>query len=203
MQIHQIGKGVYCLLSSYENNNFHMLTYAKIEEVIIYDEQPVYKVRILKFYEDLDRIKDNIMLNSFRKKPNKFLKTINLDYSVFETTENFKKYINDNPEKFTFYVDKFNIFTSKHDMYLAHEKITEFLIVKKIYELELLSTNAHYKGKFRVNTKKAFEIRLLSLFEKISAEEMSRMIRLYKGRFSYYGTKMTIAKNKNYIQNIT
>jgi hypothetical protein len=180
-----------------------MLTSAKIEEVIIYDEQPLYKVRILKYYDTLDRIKENVMLNSFRKKPNKFLKTIISDFSVFETTENFEKYIIEHPENFTFYVDKFNIFITRRDMNIAYEKITEFLIVKKIYELELLSTNTQYTGKFRVNTKKEFEIKLLSLFEKISPEEMSRMVRLYKGRFSYYGTKMTIAKNKNYIQNIT
>jgi len=156
-----INKGslAHSLITSVNDPNILIPVKVIIKDIQFDEYNPVYLVKITKFYDNIYFLKkhflNNKFANGFNKKPRIFW--ISNDIKTVQELEN---YLEKEQSRFFVVVDSIHTTRYKNELNNMFNKIQDFLILRNISELKELSTRTFYSGKLRFDTQIEFFIRL-------------------------------------------
>lgn len=149
------GSVAHALLSSVHEPNVLIPVKVTIKDIKFDEYNPMYLVKIVKFYDNINVLKKyfigNSFANNFQKKPRPFW--IPKDINTVQKLEN---YLEKEGDRFYVVVDSIHTVRYKNELEDTFNKIQDFLIQRNISEFKELSTRNFYSGKFRFSTQIEF-----------------------------------------------
>ena len=153
------GSVAHALLSSVHEPNVLIPVKVTIKDIKFDEYNPMYLVKIVKFYDNINVLKKyfigNSFANNFQKKPRPFW--IPKDINTVQKLEN---YLEKEDSRFYVVVDSIHTTRYKNDMNDMFNKMQDFLIYRNISELSELTTRNAYSGSLKISSKAEFFIRL-------------------------------------------
>jgi len=157
------GSVAHALISSVHEPNILMPVKVTIKDIKFDEYNPLYLVKIVKFYDNINFLKKyfigNSFSNSFGKKPRPFW--ISKD---IKNVQNLENYLNKEDQRFYIVVDSIHTVRYKNELESTFNKIQDFLIQRNISELKQLSTRNFYSGNFKFSTNIEFFSNLRKMF---------------------------------------
>jgi hypothetical protein len=149
------GSVAHALITSVHEPNILIPVKVTIKDIKFDEYNPLYLVKIVKFYDNINFLKKyfigNSFSNSFGKKPRPFW--ISNDINTVQKLEN---HLNKEGERFYVVVDSIHTVRYKNELEDIFSKIQDFLILRNISELKELTTRNLYAGPYKYNTKIEF-----------------------------------------------
>ena len=165
-----INKGslAHSLISPVNDPNILIPVKVIIKDVKFDEYNPIYLVKVIKFYDNIYFLKNyflnNKFSNGFGKKPRIFW--ISNDIKTVHELEN---YLDKENERFYIVVDSIHTTRYKNDLESMFNKIQDFLILRNLKELKEFTTRTFYTGDYRFDTQVEFFKRLRNmLIDKIT-----------------------------------
>ena len=156
-----IGKGsiAHALISPINDPNKFIPVKIVIKDVRFDEYNPLYLVKVIKFYDSIYFLKKYFMNNKFSNEIGKKARTFWISDDI-KTTEQLQNYLEKEGARFYLVVDSIHTTRYKNDMTDMFNKIQDFLIDRNIQELQELSTRNSYSGYLKFSSKVEFFIRL-------------------------------------------
>ena len=130
-----------------------------IKDIKFDEYNPIYLVKIIKFYDNIYFLKkyfmNNSFANGFNKKPRPFWISENIN-----TTQILENHIEKEGDRFYVVVDSIHTTRYKNDLKDMFNRIQDFLILRSFSDIKELSTRNLYDGKLKFNTQVEFFVRL-------------------------------------------
>jgi hypothetical protein len=149
------GSVAHALVSSVHEPNILIPVKVTIKDIKFDEYNPLYLVKIIKFYDNINFLKKyfigNSFANSFGKKPRPFWIPKEVD-----TVQKLENYLNKENDRFYVVVDSIHTVRYKNELEEVFNKIQDFLIQRNISEFKEMSTRNFYTGKFNYNTNVEF-----------------------------------------------
>ena len=177
MKKHRIfnkGDRIYVLLSSHQEPNVLIPVAANIVDVKWDPVNPLYKIRITKFFDTLYFLKKYFLNMHFRYEFDKRARHVPINGEGLNRVSDLEEFINgDNRERF--YVIVESVMCTKTSIQLRElfEKVQNFIISKKLQEIKELSSRSFYRGSLSVDSNKEWEARFKKGWEDKFKEPMS------------------------------
>lgn len=153
------GQLAHSLITSSNDPNTLIPVKVIVKDIKFDEYNPLYLVKIIKFYDNIYFLKNHFMNNSFSngfgKKPRNFWISNEID-----TTLKLENYLEKENERFYVVVDSIHTTRYKQDLINMFNKIQDFLILRNLSEVKELSTRNFYSGKLRFETQTEFFTRL-------------------------------------------
>lgn len=153
------GSIAHALISPINEPNKFIPVKVVIKDVKFDEYNPLYLVKIIKFYDSIYFLKkyfmNNKYPNNFDKKPRTFWIKDDI-----KTTEQLQNYLEKEDSRFYVVVDSIHTTRYKNDLNDMFNKIQDFLIYRNISELSELTTRNAYSGNLKFSSKSEFFIRL-------------------------------------------
>ena len=170
-----INKGslAHSLISSSNDPNILIPVKVIIKDIKFDEYNPLYLVKVIKFYDNIyflkNKFTNNSFSNGFGKKPRTFWIPDRID-----TTLKLENYIQKDSERFYVVIDSIHTTRYKNDLVDMFNKIQDFIILRNLSEIKELSTRNFYSGDLRFDTQAEFFARLKTmLVHKITKAGMS------------------------------
>ena len=147
-----------------------------IEEVYFEENIPVYSIRIIKFYDNINFLKQNFIgkpfLTNYRGKP----KPITLPKEI-KTTAEMENWLGEN-SKYRFCIESNLVVRTKNEMMQLFDRIGEYLILQKLRSIRKIILRTPYNGPIKINSVAEYSIRMERAFSDlfISADEARKFI---------------------------
>ena len=149
-----------------------------VEDIHFNDTIPFYDLRIIKFYDNIDFLKRNLMDRSFLLKYRGKSKTFPVPKKIKTVTELEKWFADEAPYRFS--VESTFVVRTKIEMTELFNKIQEYLIVQNLRSIRTTAMRGLYEGPFKIQSKVEFAVRLERMigdkFDKQSFDELSESI---------------------------
>lgn len=156
-----------------------------IEDFLLKEDIPIYRIRIIEFYDDF-----NFLLRNFYP-PRRFY--ISRSYtstanelhirSSIKTRDELSNYFN-SESKIRFNIDSVFVFKTKFEMFNMFNRINEFLICKYLKFTKDILVRPKYTGPLSITGEKEFHIRMERGFSDLfnSKEEFDDFINLTENK---------------------
>ncbi len=154
------GEQCHALLSSFNHPNILIPIKCLIKETKWDPINPLYKIKILKFYDQINFLKKYFFDMNFCNTYDGLARKISLKSEIIKNVNDLEKRLNQEDEsRFYLIIDSIMATKTKADLQILFNNIQYFLIVRKIAELQELSTRGFYKGLFRLDSELEFKKR--------------------------------------------
>jgi hypothetical protein len=157
------GSVAHALISTVHEPNILMPVKVIIKDIKFDEYNPLYLVKVIKFYDNINFLKKYFIgssfPNSFGKKPRPFW--ISNDIKNVQSLEN---YLNKEGSRFYIVVDSIYTVRYKNELSNIFNKIQDFLIQRNISELKGMSTRNFYSGNFKFSTNIEFFVNLRKMY---------------------------------------
>ena len=153
------GSIAHCLISSINEPNKFIPVKVVIKDIKFDEYNPLYLVKIIKFYDSIYFLKSYFMNNKFHNNFGKKARTFWISNEI-KSTEHLQNYLEKEDSRFYVVVDSIHTTRYKNEMIEMFNKLQDFLIYRNIDELQELTTRNSYSGHLKFNSKSEFFIRL-------------------------------------------
>jgi len=171
-----IDKGTiaHAIISSINEPNIFIPVKVIIKDIKYDEHNPLYLVKIIKFYDNIHFLKRHFMnkrfMNRFGTKP----RTYDININNITNTESLQNHLDKEDARFYVVIDSIHTTRYKNDMLDLYNKLQDFLICRNLQEYRDLSTRSPYTGFLKINSKAEYYIRLKRmLVDKIDDIKMS------------------------------
>lgn len=177
MKKHRIfnkGDRIHALLSSNQEPNVLIPVAANIVDVKWDPVNPLYLIRITKFFDSLRFLKKHYLNMHFKYEFGKRTRHVPIKADEFKRAEDLLEAINgENRERY--YVVVESVMCTKTSIQLRElfEKVQNFIISKKLQEIKELSARSFFKGSLSVDSNLEWEARFKKGWEDKFKEPMS------------------------------
>ena len=163
MKAHRIftkGQHVYCLLSSFSRPNVLIPIKAVIIDTAWDPVNPLYKVKILKLYDNMKFIKTYFFDMNFRYEFDNRARKMPLKKDDFKTTKALEDRFNESDyERFYVIVESVMCTKTKVDLQKLFERVQFYIISKNLKEIREISTRPFFKGSLSLDSVNEFDVR--------------------------------------------
>lgn len=178
-ETYNIGSVIYCLLSTNTNPNILFPIKAKVMDLQWDAVNPLYKVKILKFYDNINFIEENFFNLKYRYEfETTKIKQPKMLSKRYKTIDELVNNINLDPTNL-FVVDSLMCVDSKEDLDDLFESVQYYLITNAMKMVKLQCTRNSLKGPFSMN-KKEFETMFTEWFKEKFGEYHINIARYLK-----------------------
>ena len=153
------GSIAHALISPINEPNKFIPVKVVIKDVKFDEYNPLYLVKIVKFYDSIYFLKAYFMNNKFSNNFAKKSRTFWISNEI-KTTEELQNYLEKEDKRFYVVVDSIHTTRYKNDMIDLFNKLQDFLINRNIQELQELTTRNSYSGFLKITSKTEFFVRL-------------------------------------------
>lgn len=153
------GSVAHALISPINNPNKFIPVKVIIKDVKFDEYNPLYLVKIIKFYDSIYLLKKYFMNNKFPNDFNKKSRNFWISNDI-TTTNQLQNYLDKEGSRFFVVVDSIHTTRYKVDMIDLFNKLQDFLICRNIQELEEHTTRNSYSGFLKFQSKIEFYSRL-------------------------------------------
>jgi len=155
------GEKIHCLLTSYTHPNIFIPVRGIVKDVKWDPVNPLYKIKIIKFYENVGFIRKYIFDMNFYYDFDKKARSFRIKREEFNTIKELEERLNEKDEdRFYVVVDGVMTVRTKVDLQDLFKKVQYFLISKNFKEIKEFSTRSFYKGEFKFDGEGEFKVRL-------------------------------------------
>ena len=156
------GSIAHAIISPINDPNKFIPIKVVIKDIQFDEYNPLYLVKIIKFYDSIYFLKKYFMNNKF---PNNFDKKARNFWisNDIKTTNDLQNYLEREDSRFYVVVDSIHTTRYKQDMVEMFDKLQDFLIYRNIQDLQELTTRNCYSGKLKFQSKTEFFARLKSM----------------------------------------
>lgn len=177
MKKHRIfnkGDRIHTLLSSHQEPNILIPVAAVIMDVKWDPVNPLYKIRITKFFDSLQFLKRYFFNMHFKYEFNKRARSMFLKADGLRRVGDLEKLINEEGRE-RYYVIVESVMCTKTKVQLKElfEKVQNFLISRKLKEIRDLSTRPFYKSSLSADTGQEWDARFKKGWEDKFKEPMT------------------------------
>ncbi len=174
MKTHRIfnkGQNVYCLLASHTNPNILLPVKGKILDSKWDPVNPLYQIRIIKFYDNMKFLKQHFFDMNFRHVFENRARKMILKADDYKTAKVLEDRLNEKDRE-RFYVVIESVMCTKTKVGLSElfEKVQLYMISKNLKEIREISARPFFKGPLSLDSIKEFDARYkkgwLDKFEK-------------------------------------
>lgn len=145
---YEIGDTIFCILSTHSNPNILIPVRAKVTGVQWDAVNPLYKIRVTKFFENLLFLEENFLNMGFRTSfENTKIKRPVMTTKVYKTVEDFTAIINKDNE---FVVDGTMCVKKEEQLKELFESIEFYIISTLIRDLKTHTTRNFLDGPFKL-----------------------------------------------------
>lgn len=155
------GEYVYALLSDAQNPEYMFVVKGLIYDTKYDDISPLYQLKIVEFFDDIDFLKRFFFQSSFKKDLNASKYTrINLKRDLYKTREDLLQAVGGpNWKSYLVVVDSIYCASTQHEIFELLRKLQDFMIEKRLKEIYELSNRFIYnKGQYYFQTRGLYEI---------------------------------------------
>jgi len=154
------GSIAHALISSANQPNVFIPIKVVIKDIKYDEHNPLYLVKIIKFYDSIHFLKEHFMNSKFPKafgaKPRPFF----INTNNVTNTDSLQNYLDKEDSRFYVVVDSIHTTRYKQDMIDLFNKLQDFLICRNMKELRELSTRNSYSGILKFSSKTEYYNRL-------------------------------------------
>jgi len=156
------GEYIHALISNARHSNIVFPVRALIYDVKFDDIMPQYKIKIVKFYDDLNFLKRYLFGMKFNRDfDSNSITKFKLNRQKYKTREQFQKHIDANEETYFVVVDSVMCTKSYNQISELYNNIQDFLIEKSIKDLyEMVNRSSYSKGQYHYKSRGIFEAHL-------------------------------------------
>ncbi|WP_296864362.1 hypothetical protein [uncultured Methanobrevibacter sp.] len=145
---YEIGDNVYCILTTHSNPNIIIPIKAKITDVQWDAVNPLYKIRVTKFFENLQYLEENFINSGYRTSfESAKIKRPVMSTVVYKTVEEFTAIINKDNE---FVVDGTLCVRTQEQLSELFETIEFYIISTYLRDLKSHVTRSFLDGPFKM-----------------------------------------------------
>ena len=160
------GENIHCLLASYTHPNIFIPVKAKVKDVKWDSVNPLYKIKIVKFYENYNFLKKYLFDMNFYYEFDKRTRPFKLKKQDFSNLKELQERLDAEDEKrFYVIVDGVMCAKTKADLQILFSKVQYFLVARFYKQLKENSVRSFYKGEFRFDSEAEFKTRLKTMLE--------------------------------------
>jgi hypothetical protein len=156
MKKHRIfnkGEYVYCLLTSYSNPNILFPIKGIIIDTKWDPVNPLYKVKILKFYDNINFMKKHFFDMNFRRSYENRGVKLPLKAEDFKRVKDLEERLNDKDHtRFHLVVESVMCTKTSIELKELFNRVQFFIISKNFKEIKELSTRSFFNGPFSIDT---------------------------------------------------
>jgi len=168
------GSIAHAIISSINEPNIFIPVKVVIKDIKYDEHNPLYLVKIIKFYDNIHFLKKHFMNSRFIKSFGAKPRTYDINTSNITTTEALQNYLDAEDKRFYVVIDSIHTTRYKNEMLDLYTKLQDFLICRNLQEFRDLSTRAPYKGFLKFDSNSEYYIRLKRmLVDKIDDIKMS------------------------------
>jgi hypothetical protein len=142
-----------------------------IEDVFFEEDIPIYSIRVIKFYDNINFLKSAFIgkpfLTNYRGKP----KPLSLPTEI-KTLNEMEVWLSDK-SKYRFCVESNLTVRTKTEMMDLYNKIQEYLILQKLRSIKKIVLRTPYEGPLRLNSTEEFNNRVRRAFADLFDSESS------------------------------
>ena len=157
------GEYVYALLSDAQNPEYMFVIKGIIYDTKYDDISPLYQLKIVEFFDDIDFLKRYFFQSSFKKDLNASRYTrINLKRDLYKTREDLLHAVGGpNWKSYLVVIDSIYCTNTQYEIFELLRKLQDFMIEKRLKEIYELSNRFVYKkGQYYFQTRGLYEIAL-------------------------------------------
>tara|TARA_R110000772_G_scaffold55472_19_gene126628 strand:+ start:224 stop:817 length:594 start_codon:yes stop_codon:yes gene_type:complete len=163
-------KGEYChaLISSPTNPNILFQVRGLIYDVKMDEHNPQYKIKIIRFYDDINFLKRYFFSHKFKSDFRTHTIEFKFNRSNFDTRESFEDHIKNhkNWQRYMVVVDSVMCTKTSDECTKLYNTVQSFLIEKGIKDLYESMTRTHYRtGKYHFESRNEFGLSLKRFFK--------------------------------------
>ena len=163
MKTHRIfnkGQNVYCLLASHTHPNILLPIKGKILDSKWDPVNPLYQIRILKFYDNMRFLKQHFFDMNFRHVFENRARKMILKANDYKTATALEKRLNEKDRE-RFYVVVESVMCTKTKVGLSElfEKVQLYMISKNLKEVREISARPFFKGPLSLDSVREFDAR--------------------------------------------
>tara|TARA_R100000908_G_C3684237_1_gene101447 strand:- start:98 stop:661 length:564 start_codon:yes stop_codon:yes gene_type:complete len=163
MKAHRIfdkGQIVYCLLASHTNPNILLPVKGKILDSKWDPVNPLYQIRIIKFYDNMKFIKQHFFDMNFRHVFENRARKMILKAKDYKTVKSLEERLNEKDrERFYVVVESVMCTKTKVSLSKLFEKVQFYMISKNLKEIKEISARPFFKGPLSLDSVKEFDAR--------------------------------------------
>jgi hypothetical protein len=158
------GEIIYALLSSYSHPNILIPVKAIVKDVKYDEINPVYLIKVVKFYDNILFLKKYLFDMTFANKIGRRPRRLKIEYSKIKNLRELEKLFNgDKEESMHLVVDSIMCKKHKGDMVDLFNKIQNHLIEKNFRQCREYMTRIFYSGQYRLSGDAEYHARLNKL----------------------------------------
>ena len=177
MKKHRIfnkGDRIHALLSSRQEPNVLIPVCAFIVDVKWDPVNPLYCIRIIKFFDTLHFLKRHFFNMHFKYEFNKRARSMHLNGDDLKRTNDLEELINrDNRERYYVIVESVMCTKTRKELSDLFRKVQDFIISRKLQEIKFLSSRNFYKSSLSVDSTAEWEARFKKGWEDKFKEPMT------------------------------
>lgn len=163
MKAHRIftkGQFVYCLLSSFSKPNVLIPVKGIIIDSSWDPINPLYKIKILKLYDNMKFIKTYFFDMNFRYEFNGKARKMPLKKEDYKTVRSLEERFNQSDyERFYVIVESIMCTKTKVNLQKLFERVQFYIISKNLKEIREISTRPFFKGSLSLDSVNEFDVR--------------------------------------------
>lgn len=155
------GESIHCLISSYVNPNVFIPVRGIVKDVKWDSVNPLYKIKIVKFYENISFLRKHLFEMNFYHDFDKRTRPFRIKREECPTVKDLEQRLNEQDEsRFYIVVDGVMSVKTKADLQSLFGKVQYFLIARNFKQIKEFSTRSFYKGEFKFDGEGEFKVRL-------------------------------------------
>ena len=163
MKTHRIfnkGQNVYCLLASHTNPNILLPVKGKIIDSKWDPVNPLYQIRIIKFYDSMKFLKKHFFDMNFRHVFENRARKMILKAEDYKTAKVLEERLNEKDRE-RFYVIVESVMCKKTKVGLSElfEKVQFYMISKNLKEIKEISARPFFRGPLSLGSTNEFDAR--------------------------------------------
>lgn len=163
MKAHRIftkGQTVYCLLSSHSRPNILLPVKGLIIDTLWDPVNPLYKIRIIKMYDNMKYLKRYFFDMNFKYEFNNRARKMPLKKEDFTNTKSLEERFNEKDrERFYVIVESVMCKKTKNNLRDLFEKVQFYIISKNLKEIRETSARPFFKGSLSTDSTREFDVR--------------------------------------------
>lgn len=164
----------HALLSSTNDPNTLIPIKGVVEDIHFNEKIPFYDIKIIKFYDNIDFLKDHFFDKSFLRTYQKKPKYISIPKTI-KNVADLENWFNEN-QSIRFCVESTFVTRTKNEMVEIYNKIQEYLIIQNLRLIRTSIMRPLYDGHLKINSKIEFKERLRRMIgDKMSEEEFNQL----------------------------
>jgi hypothetical protein len=168
----------HALIASTNSPEVLIPTKCVIEDIHFNDSIPYYDLRVIKFYDNIDFLKKNMIEKSFLLKYRGKSKPFPIPKKIKTVGELETWFADEAPYRFC--VESTFVVKTKNEMVELFNKIQEYLIIQNLRSIRTTAMRGLYEGSFKIQSKVEFSERLRRMigdkFDENGFKELSESI---------------------------